>query len=240
MAISSRPRSVAGRLAPLLPEPLLDRARLAAARRLELRARRSPAVRGAALVLHAVAPHGGDPLLEVDPPLAVARLDEIVGHLTRSYALVHAGALPGAARSRRAGEPLPVALTFDDDLASHLAHAAPVLRRHGAVATAFLCGADGPFWWQLLQAAVDERAIDARALPGIEPQLVAGALERRPRAIHGLAKAIEDLAPAERDAVAGALAQATPTRPPVLGRDGARALADAGWEIGFHTRRHHV
>jgi peptidoglycan/xylan/chitin deacetylase (PgdA/CDA1 family) len=226
------------RAAAAAPERLHERVRLLLARALEERVRRSPATRGAALVLHAVAPRRGDPLLELDPPIAVAELDAIAGHLARRYAVVRAADLPAAARRRRPGERLPVAVTFDDDLASHREHAAPVLRRHGIVATAFLCGTDAPFWWQLLQAAVDGRAIARDALDGVEPQLVGAALERRPRAIRLLAKAIEDLPAAQRDAVAGVLAQAVPAPPPLLGAAGARELAAAGWEIGFHTRRH--
>lgn len=228
----------AAQVAGLLPQPLLEQARLAEARRLERRTRRSPAVRGAALVLHAVAADDGDPLLEIDPPIASRRLEAAAGYLARRYRLVLAGDLPAAARSRRPGERVPIAMTFDDDLASHREHAAPVLARHAAVATAFLCGSDEPFWWQLLQVAVDTRAIAADTLPGVDPQRVGAALERRPRAIRRLAKAIEELPATERDRVAVTLARAVETHPAMLGRDGARALAAAGWEIGFHTRRH--
>ena len=63
--------------------------------------------------------------------------------------------------------------------------------------------------------------------------------ERRPGAIGALAKAIEDLPPAQRDAHRGACWRgAVPAPPPLLAADGAAQLAAAGWEIGFHTRRH--
>jgi len=223
-----------------VPEPALERVRLLLARRLETRARRSSATRGAGLVFHAVAPHGGDETLEIDPALAVDRLEAAVAYLSRHYALVRAAELPAAARARRPGERVPVAVTFDDDLASHRDHAAPVLRRHGAVATAFVCGAREPFWWQLLQIAVDRRQITSEALPHVDPELVGRALARRPRAIHDLAKAVEDLVPAQRERVTAALARSVRERPPLLGGDGVAALAAAGWEIGFHTRRHDV
>jgi peptidoglycan/xylan/chitin deacetylase (PgdA/CDA1 family) len=231
MTLSSRAVAVA-------PEAVLDPMRLVLARRMEDRLRSSPAARGAALVFHAVAPGGGDPHLEIDPALTVERLDAVIGHLARRYALVRAAELPSAVRARPAGARVPIAVTFDDDLVSHREHAAPVLRRHDAVATAFLCGATEPFWWQLLQAAVDRRAIAEDALPHVDPELVRGSLERRPAAIRRLAKAIEDLRPAERDRQTAVLAQAVPDRPRVLGPDGGGALAAAGWEIGFHTRRH--
>lgn len=221
------------------PEPLLERLRLLLARRLEARVRRSAATRGAALVLHAVEPRAGNRDHEIEPAMAVGELHAAVGYLARRYALVRAADMPAAARARRAGQPVPVAITFDDDLPSHREHAAPVLRRHGAVATAFLCATSEPFWWQLLQRAVDERAIAARALlPHVDPELVAAALKRRPAAIRRLAWAIEELAPAQRDRVRTVLGDALPEPPALLGPDGAAALAAEGWEIGFHTRRH--
>lgn len=230
---------VTGRAVALLPAPLLDRGRLAQAARLEARVRRAPAVRGAALVFHAVAPQGGDPRTEIDPPLATDRFEELARYLARRYRLVRAGDLPQAARARRAGDKLPVAITFDDDLPSHHEHAAPILRRHGAVATAFLCGAQRAFWWQLLQVAVDERAIGADALePAVPAALVAAALERRPRAIATLAKAVEALAPDARDEVGTTLGRAVAHAPAPLSAQARAELARDGWEIGFHTRRH--
>ena len=238
--MSGRLATAVGRGAALLPAPAVERARLAEARRLELRVRRSGAVRGAALVLHAVAQTPGDPDFEIEPPLAAGHLDAIVGHLIRRYRIVRASELIAAARARHAGERVPVALTFDDDLPSHLALAAPILRRHGVVATAFLCGAQTPFWWQLLQAAVDARAIEATALAPLPPAVVEPALERRPRAIVRLAKAVEDLAPEQRDAVAARLGRAAGEVPGPLSAHDRAQLAVQGWEIGFHTRRHDV
>jgi len=229
---------LARRGAGLLPEPLLERARLAEARLLETRLRRSPAVRGAALVLHAVAPSGGDARFQIDPPLAAERLDAIVAHLADRYRLVRAGELADAARARRPRERVPVAVTFDDDLPSHHELAAPIFARHGGVATAFLCCGSTPFWWHVLQVAVDTRAIDAGALAPVPSTLVAPALQRRPGAIGRLADAIENLAPAQRDVLASRLEQAVAAPPPLLSRQAAGELAAAGWEIGFHTRRH--
>ncbi|HEX6652235.1 MAG TPA: polysaccharide deacetylase family protein [Thermoleophilaceae bacterium] len=224
-----------------VPEPLRERARRVLATRLERRLLESPATRGAAIVLHSVAPRGGDPRLEIDPPVAADALERAVSHLSRRYRPVTAAELPSAARARAAGEPIPVAVTFDDDLPSHVEHALPVLRRHGAAATAFLCGARSPFWWQLLQVAMDRRLVAPEGLPPLPPELVEGALERRPRAIGRLAQAAERLSPDERDALELRLRDvvADGVAPP-LGPDGAAALADAGWELGAHTPRHHL
>ena len=222
----------------VLPEPLRERARLALARRLEGRLRRSSAVRGAALVFHGVARLPGDPLVEIEPAYGLGAFEAVVAYLSRRYRLVAAGALLDAARERRAGEPVPVALTFDDDLRSHLDHAAPALARHGAPATAFLGGVDEQSWWQALQAAVDERAVQPDGLPPVDPDLVRRALDGEPRAIRRLAAAVEALAPDERAALAKGLARLVPAEDAPLGSDGIRALAAAGWEIGFHTVRH--
>lgn len=221
-----------------LPAPLADRIRLVAAGRLERVLRRSDAQRGAAIVMHAVAPAAGDPDREIEPALDTARLDAFARYLSRRYALVRAAELPAATRSRAPGERIPVALTFDDDLPSHAEHAAPVLARHGAVATAFLCGAEEPFWWQLLQTAIDTAAIQPDSLAPVPPGLVGAALERRPRAVKDLARHIEELEPGERRELAARLRGVVDEAPRVLGADGAASLAAAGWELGFHTAGH--
>jgi peptidoglycan/xylan/chitin deacetylase (PgdA/CDA1 family) len=230
--------SVAGSLRSRVPEPVKDAGRLSAAQRLERRLRASSAVRAAALVLHAVAPEPGASDLEVDPAMSVAQLDLLVGYLSRRYALVRAGELLAAARDRAPGDRIPVAITFDDDLRSHAEHASPVLTRHGAVATAFLCGARDPFWWQALQCAVDAHAVEPADLPQIDSALVRDALARRPKAIARLAKAIEDLDAASRDQLARRLRDAAPSAATPLEPAAARALATLGWELGFHTQRH--
>ncbi|MFP5362550.1 MAG: polysaccharide deacetylase family protein [Thermoleophilia bacterium] len=230
-------RSTARRVAARLPEPLVDAARLAQARRLQTRLRRSAAVRGAALVLHAVAPSGGDPDVEIDPPLAAERLDAAAAYLAAHYRVVRARELVDAAHGRRRGQRVPVAITFDDDLASHQELAAPILNRHGIVATAFVCGGGRPFWWQLLQVAVDRQAVDAAGLAPLDGELVEDALQRRPGAIAKLAQEIEGLSPAQRDLIAARL-RSVVDPPPQLSAEARARLAAAGWEIGFHTRRH--
>jgi peptidoglycan/xylan/chitin deacetylase (PgdA/CDA1 family) len=226
------------RLGGVVPEPVRERARLAIADLLERRQRRSRDVRGAAIVFHAVAPEAGDPDREIDPAVAVGRLDEVVGYLAGRYELVGASELPDAARARRPPGRLPVAVTFDDDLPSHRDHAAPVFERHGAVATAFLCEATQPFWWQLLQLAIDRRSVSPQDLPDLDGRLVAAALERVPGAIRDLARELEELDADRRDAMTSVLASAVSASPGLLGEDGASALAELGWELGFHTRRH--
>jgi peptidoglycan/xylan/chitin deacetylase (PgdA/CDA1 family) len=219
--------------------PGKDRARLALAAAKAVRLRRGAARRGAALVIHAVGPVAGDPDHQIDPPFPLLLLDGLVGHLRRHYALVHAADLLPAAGRRAPGERVPVALTFDDDLAAHHEHAAPLLARHGVTATAFLTGATTPFWWQRLQRAIDLQRLPPAGLEGLDPALVEAALRRRPRAIRRLAAAVEQLEPSARRALEARLAAVVPDLPAApLGPDGARALERAGWELGAHTAGH--
>ncbi len=130
----------------------------AAALRWRLRA--SPARVAGALVYHgtfATPPHGE----QVVPAITAAALERHLRHLRRSYRLVTASQLHGAMLARRRGGRIPIAVTFDDDLASHGELAAPLLRRLGCPATFFLTGAGHAFWWQRLQAAAD-RGLDPR------------------------------------------------------------------------------
>jgi peptidoglycan/xylan/chitin deacetylase (PgdA/CDA1 family) len=174
----------------------------------------------------------------IEPPFPVEELDRLVGYLRRRYLVVRASDLLHEARTRRAGGPVPVALTFDDDLASHAEAAAPVLRRHGAVGTAFLCGATSPFWWQLLQGAVDDATLAPDHLPEVDGQAVRDAVAGRPGAIRRLAWLVENLTPQQRDRMTAALRALAPATPPLLGPGQRQHLKDLGWEIGFHTGRH--
>ena len=230
----------ARRLADAIPAPVRDRGRLMMARRLENRARASERVAGAAIVMHAVGDRDGDRDFEIDPPVDVARLEWMVAHLAGSYRLVRAAELVDAAGARRPGEPLPIAFTFDDDLPSHATHALPVFERHGAPATAFLCRPGRPFWWWNLQRAIDDRLVEPADLPHTDPDAVAAALAREPRAIKRLAAAVEALDPPARDELALALAEAVPEPPPVLGDAELDRLEAAGWEIGAHTPGHYL
>ena len=187
---------------------------------------------GAALVYHRVGDPAGDPSRELVPNLGVALFEAQVRHLRACYRLVRASELPDAMASRRRGQRLPVAITFDDDLASHGAVAAPILERLGAPATFFLTGASlerpARFWWEDLQAAVDT---------GVAPPEV---LDGGPEQIHEAAQSIKLMRPERRTVVTQQLEQLVQKASPEPGlrsADVAR-LARAGHEIGFHTRGH--
>ena len=219
------------------------RRRLGASRRrvraaaLRWRLRAAPTPVAAALVYHRT--DLSRPSAEqVVPSITAAALERHLRHLRRSYALVPASQLHSAMLARRRGRPIPIAVTFDDDLASHLDVAAPLLRRLACPATFFLTGAGlaspHAFWWQRLQVAAD-RGLDPR------PALRAAGLHAgAEQSLSSLGAEVERAPAAVRAAVADALSQLIGDDPPAyrLTRSHVRELAHAGLEIGFHTRDH--
>jgi peptidoglycan/xylan/chitin deacetylase (PgdA/CDA1 family) len=228
--------TLSGRLAPLLGAPIACLLLYP----LRLSRRRI----GVAVMYHGLAERTGDPVRELVPAHAIGLFEAQLRHLRAHFRLVPASELLAAARERRRGRRFPVAVTFDDDLPSHARAAMPTLRRFGAPATFFLCGAslDGPhrFWWQVVQAAFDggegrtvRRLVEERCgrLPGddtVPP-------------IRRLAAAIERLPPADREAVIERLEPlgGPPPRETGMAETDVRVLAENGCEIGFHTLRHH-
>jgi peptidoglycan/xylan/chitin deacetylase (PgdA/CDA1 family) len=201
---------------------------------LERAARRSRAHAGVALVYHRVGEPPSDLSYELLPALGSRLFAEQVRYLSTRYRLMPASRLLEAASERRPGEPFPVAITFDDDLRSHVERAAPILVRAGATATFFLTGAGlrrpHRFWWERLQEA-RERRLD------LGPLGIGG-----PRAdVHELGRAIEAL-PARRidqlNAGLGRLIGPDPSDAGLRAEDVTALVAD-GFEIGFHTRRHY-
>jgi peptidoglycan/xylan/chitin deacetylase (PgdA/CDA1 family) len=186
---------------------------------------------GIALVYHRVGDPAGDPRRELVPAMGTKLFAAQVRHLAAGYRLVAASELLAATRGRRRGEPFHVAITFDDDLSSHVDTAAPILSSAGAPATFFVCGASlhGPhrFWWERLQAALDDD-LDLSAV-GLEPAMV-----------HQVGLRIQSMAPRARDEVDARLAELVGPDPQESGlrAEALRRLAASGFEVGFHTRRH--
>ena len=189
---------------------------------------------GVALMYHSVEHRAGDPERELVPPHEAGIFEGQVRWLARHLRVVPAEDLLAAVERRRRGERFPAAITFDDDLACHAAVALPALRRAGAHGTFFLSGASlqSPFrfWWERLQAAVDADARRVPAVVGVDG----------PAGIHELGLHVEELPPADRDAVAERLTELIGPDPPEAGMRASqvRELVDAGMAIGFHTRRH--
>jgi peptidoglycan/xylan/chitin deacetylase (PgdA/CDA1 family) len=181
---------------------------------------------GVAVMYHRVGDPPGDYALELVPNLGTRMFDAQVRYLRRTFRLVPASELQDAVARRRRGQRFPAAITFDDDDAGHARVSAPILSRHGAPATFFLSGASlsAPFrfWWEVLQLAVD------RGLHG------------RREDIHEAALAVQMAPRAEREAIVQQLEESVGPAPPDAGMPAelVRELVDAGFEIGFHTRRH--
>jgi peptidoglycan/xylan/chitin deacetylase (PgdA/CDA1 family) len=190
---------------------------------------------GIAALYHRIGDPPGDPERELVPALGSRLFARQLRHVRACYRAVPASELERAVAARRRGQRIPIAITFDDDLAGHVTESAPRLRRAGLTATFFLSGASlsGPFafWWERLQAAADGDLARARALIGASP----GRGD-----IHALASELQSMQPAERDAVADRLAEALGPDPEDAGLRATqvRTLVDAGFEIGFHTRHH--
>lgn len=222
-----------------------DGARRTAAGAIAVALRRSAAPIGFAVVYHRVDDHADEPARRHLPALSRRLFEVQVRHLAGFYSPVRGGELLDAIRNRRRDEPIPVAVTFDDDLESHARVVVPTLSRAGVRATFFLSGTtegDGPRrWWDDLQVAVDRTLVRRDSLgPALAPALGA-ALAWKPWAIHAVAREIVRLPPADRAAIAAVLRSAVARLPPppTLTPEQVRAFADQGHEIGFHTRGHH-
>lgn len=130
----------------------------------------------------------------------------------------------------RSGRPA-VAVTFDDDLPSHVHDALPVLRQMVVPAAFFLSGRAlhglGPYWFQRLEAALAAHSaatIAARlGIPASTPDRLALACEQNPELQQRLAEISRDV-----------------PEPSVLQGGDIAALSGAGMTIGFHTVEHHI
>jgi peptidoglycan/xylan/chitin deacetylase (PgdA/CDA1 family) len=197
---------------------------------------------GIALLHHRVVPTAGDRRYELVPALGEREFAERVELLVEKYRLVPASQLLEAAASRRRREPVPVALTFDDDLDSHGQVVAPILQRAGIPATFFVgppLAAGETYWWEDLQRVADRGAPSTlTTAPELDLAPVANGAEW---AIHAVAGAIERLPPDARDAVAQELhGLAGPSSAPRLEPDVIASLSRDGLEFGFHTRGHYL
>ena len=198
---------------------------------------------GLILVFHRVGDPHEDPQVKLVPSMGTGLFAAQMRLLKRRHRIVPAGELLAAVAARRRGRRIPVAVTFDDDEASHARTVMPILRRLGIPATFFLSGASlhapHAFWYERLQLAFDRGRLDAAELfrdTSVPPQ------RTRSASVHDLAEAIKALPADHNDRVAERLLEHLGSDPPDAGirAADARALASAGFEIGFHTRRHYI
>jgi peptidoglycan/xylan/chitin deacetylase (PgdA/CDA1 family) len=217
--------------------------RRSAARLMNDRTRASRSERGLAIAYHGVGPVGERHPLDIT--LDVERFEEQVRYLQHHYDLVPSSELLDAVKARRWGQKLPLAITFDDDLRSHLSYTKPVLDRLGVPATFFIGGASlhGPltFWWERLELAYVNGSIDVEELRALVPPRD-GSNGSDERDLLTLVFDIEFMAPHARDALNELLGSRAGSEPDDAGLrpDDIRDLSDGGrYEIGFHTRSHY-
>lgn len=169
------------------------------------------------------------------PTVGASDFERQLEVLAGSYWVVPLDDLVAAVEQRRPGDPVPLAITFDDDLPEHLRVAAPRLEAAGLTATFFLCGASlrepHRFWWEALEEA---------AGLGVElPALLHGDLEISAHAsLEEVAERIKSASSSARARVEARLAAAlAEPQHEVLDAPQTGALARR-FTIGFHTRWH--
>lgn len=217
--------------------PHVIRRPVAAARNaaIELAVRRSSRSVGFAVVYHGIAPQTGDLRRELVPPHGRSLLESHLRYLEEHYQPVPPSQLLDAVKARSAGDPVPVAITFDDDLKSHVEHAAPALEKRDLPAAFFLNGAflDKPsgYWWDRLQRAFDLGVANLPSVVGAPASA---------QTIQALGHHIEGLDPDERSRVGDRLLElaGADRRDAALRSDDVVGLKAAGFELGFHTLGH--
>jgi peptidoglycan/xylan/chitin deacetylase (PgdA/CDA1 family) len=195
------------------------------------RALRASSLRaGIAIVYHGVDDGRSNEARPVDivGSVPAATFRSQVDHVRSTYRLVTACELPAAVAARRRGERFPLAITFDDDLRSHLDTAVPILTAAGAPATFFLTGASlkGPasFWWERLERAL-ETGVGDDLLGTADPDAAVAA--------------VASMSAADREALSAALLERLGGEEEEAGLRAAQVAAIAlDHEIGFHTRTH--
>lgn len=198
---------------------------------------------GAVLMYHGVAEQPGDAGRSASPKLSLASFRAGLEHLRRRYDVVPARELRDRIGSRAKGRRVPVALTFDDDLESHWALAAPVLSELGLPATFFLTGsslqAPHSFWWDDLDelfARGQSQRVEVLSAAGLGSDRFAV-----DAGIGMVSRTIQMMSPVRRDALARWMREIVGEPPRERGLSAGRVsdLARAGFEIGFHTRDHY-
>ena len=207
-------------------------------------ARRAATRSGVVLLYHRVGDPPGDPRYELVPALGRRPFEAQLDYLAKTFRVVAPSRLLEAAIERRARERFPLAITFDDDLRSHVDVAAPELQRRELRAGFFVTGGavtgGGGVWWDDLQALADNGQRSPVRLHSL-PELDLGPVVRGvPGAIHRAAETIERLPVARLDAVAAELRAHARRSPQGLTASELQSLMEAGFEVGFHTRRHHL
>src|SRR3954452_25532189 len=205
---------------------------------LRWRARLSGRPVGVVIVYHALAERHGAPARELVAPHGRAEFRAQLRHLAGCYRPVPASRIREETARRRRGERIPVAVTFDDDLRSHVDIAAPELRAADVPAAVFLTGAslDGPaeFWWGPVQRAADRGLLDGPDGARLAERVgVAWEPQAGEPPLRTLARPFERATAPERDAALARLLALVGKEGREQGLRGAdiRALAGGGLEV---------
>lgn len=195
------------------------------------------------LIFHRVLP-APDPLFPDEPD--ATRFAEILGWIGRAFDVLP---LDQAVVALQAGRlpPRALAITFDDGYADNYTVALPVLQRFGMHATFFVASGflNGGRMWNdtVIEAIRACRATEVDLSPlGFGRYDLSSPAARR-RAIDRLLPPIKYLAPEERLACVGRIAERCEAVLPddlMMTSSQLRALHDVGMAIGGHTRSHPI
>jgi len=164
----------------------------------------------------------GDRERELVPALATSSFEERLEVLVDGYRVVSASDILEVAVVRRRNEPIPVALTFDDDLDSHLEVVVPLLLQRGLPATFFVgppLPAGAAFWWEDLQALAN----GGEARREVQRSAILQHLNTVLPPSSGLIEALARLDPFPR--IDGPEARVAPPRASIARADGVQAAA---------------
>jgi peptidoglycan/xylan/chitin deacetylase (PgdA/CDA1 family) len=195
--------------------------------------------------------------LPPDMKIAAARLEALLGWFAGRYEMVTVG--EGVERLRAGGRRSLVALTMDDGYRDNRTGLLPILARTGARATVFLetrpldrgqvNWSHKLFWLLDRGEPIQALAERYRELSGDEATraALARAAAAAGDAVYQVKRLLKyDADPDDRERVVDELFrarggdEAALCRTLYLGWDDARALRDAGVELGGHTVHHHV
>lgn len=199
------------------------------------------------LLYHRVTPMG-DPLAEAMP---VATFEAQVKFLARNFRVEGLESLV-ADPPRQFREPI-VAITFDDGHRDVMDHAYPVLRRYGLPASVYVVTdcADGRalLWPEVVEHLFRETPAEYLPVNGsiaMSRDLPLTTRAERIAACAGVKENLKTLPDVLRQRAIEELARRlrvsdmTPVQGTLLGWDQLRFLAEQGWGIGSHSRRHPI
>lgn len=211
------------------------------------------------LVYHSVssAEHSGNPYARRHG-LAIDRrnFERQAEYLAAHYQVIP---LDWLAKALRGGLPVPrnaCAITFDDGLEDNYRNAFPALKKLRLPATFFVptsyVGTDRVPWFvelpelaaRLPGSGLDVNRVPRRVCPEGIAELLAALAAGEPVPIRVLMEEVKRLPGAEIERLVDALREALdadrPARGVTMSWEQAREMADAGMEIGAHTRNHRI